>query len=467
MPRFRLNRRDVLRGTGAIAIGLPWLEAMDPVKTAGAQTAPAPRFLAVYQPGGTVMENWRPTGTETDFTFGSILTPLEPIKNKLLILSGLDMPCALAPGGEQHQAGMVGWLSGQAQTTAQTFEGVNGPSIDQVIAETASAGKPRPSIEMAIRWATGKSVGALHPMNAMTFANDGNASPIPPRIDPADIYDSLFGGLETGDDGSASANVARQQSILDFLDQRYVTVSQKLGTSDRARLEEHLTRIREMEDSLAALGGVDTATCTAPELVDTTGYNPRAGELADLNDNGACAGSDCVTSDEMIPTVGKLFMDMMVMAFACDLTGVGTLQWSDSEAKHTFPWLGLSEHHHFYQHDGGFKPNECTQIDVWYSEEHLYLLQKLDSIDMGDHTLLDETVVFFGSEISKPDIHSRVDMPFMMAGGGGGLRPGRFLQFNGESHNDLLAAILNLFGNQVSTFGNASYGSGSPLSGLT
>jgi hypothetical protein len=159
-------------------------------------------------------------------------------------------------------------------------------------------------------------------------------------------------------------------------------------------------------------------------------------------------------------------MDMMVMAMACDLTAVGSLQWSDTEAKHTFPWLGLSEHHHFYQHDGGFKPVECSQIDTWYAEQHLYLLQKMDAIDMGGHTLLDESVVFFGTEISKPDVHSRSDMPFMVAGGGGGLRGGRFLQYNGDTHNALLVAILNLFGNQATQFGDPQYTNGA-LSNLT
>ena len=143
-------------------------------------------------------------------------------------------------------------------------------------------------------------------------------------------------------------------------------------------------------------------TCKAPAKVDTSDYNPRTG--LDADPDGKVVD---VQTDTAIPKVGKYMMDMLVTALACDITAVATLQWSDTEAKHTFPWLGLTEHHHFYQHDGGFKPNECEQIGIWYSQQHLYLLQQMAAVDMGGHTLLDESVVFFGSEIQEPPTHLR------------------------------------------------------------
>jgi hypothetical protein len=167
----------------------------------------------------------------------------------------------------------------------------------------------------------------------------------------------------------------------------------------------------------------------------------------------------------MIPTVGKFMMDMLVMAMACDLTAVGTLQWCDSEAKYTLPWLGLSEGHNFYQNDGGFHPEECAQIATWYSEQHNYLLQEMAKVDMGGHSLLDESVVFFGTELQHPATHLKNDMPFLLAGGGGGLRTGRYLTYDHPSHNDLLVALLNLFGDSATTFGNPDYVEG-PLERL-
>lgn len=453
MAAIRLNRRAVLRGAGTIAIGLPWMEAMGPVRPAYAQSQKASRFIAVYQPGGTVMNRWRPNNAG-ELNLSPILAPLAPVKDKLLVFSGLDMKCAQ---GEQHQAGIVGLLTGMAQGQAGRY--VSGPSLDQVIADVASMGKARRSIELAVRWATGKSHGLLHPINSMTFANDGRASPIPPRIDPVEIFNALFGHIDPNQ-GDAAVALARKKSILDFLDRRYAGLSQRLGMADRAKLEEHLSRIREMEESLDSLGQGGGNTCQPPTLVDTSDYNPASGLSAD--DNGAVRDT---SSDRAIPKVGKLMMDMLVTAMACDLTAVGTLQWSDTEAKHTFPWLSLSEHHHYYQHDGGFRPAECEKIGVWYSEQHAYLLSQMAAVDMGGHSLLDESVVFFGSELSDPPTHTKTNMPLMVAGGGGGMKGNRHLQFQGRSHTDLLLAILQLFDSTRQTFGDARFVTGA-LPGL-
>src|SRR6185503_3843632 len=155
---FRLSRRTVIRGAGSIAIALPWLEAMGSRKAWAAGT-PAQRFVTVYQPGGTVKnspsgkkDRWTPTGTETAPVLSSILAPLEPVKGKLLIVDGLDMKSAV---GEQHQAGIIAWLTGTIQTTAnRNYSG--GPSVDQVIAKKFFSTKRLPSYQMAVRWATGK-----------------------------------------------------------------------------------------------------------------------------------------------------------------------------------------------------------------------------------------------------------------------------------------------------------------------
>jgi hypothetical protein len=303
----------------------------------------------------------------------------------------------------------------------------------------------------------------LHPINSLNFADNDTFSPIPPRLDPQDVWQSVFGGLDTsGGDGGPDPAALRKKSILDFLDRRYEGLSQRLGQADRSKLEEHLTRIREMEQSLQALTDLPTGgVCAPPELVDTSDYNPTSG--MNSSDDGSLIDQ---SSDEAIPKVGKFMADMLVMAMACDLTAVGTLQWSDTEAKHTFPWLGLSEHHHYYQHDGGFRPVECSQICTWYSEQHAYLLQQMDAIDMGGHTLLDESVVLIGSELQEPPTHLKGNMPFVLAGGGGGMRAGRWLNFPGRSHNDLLVSILNLFGDTRQSFGTEQY-NGGPLSGLT
>src|SRR6478735_7096466 len=429
MPNFRLSRRAVLRGAGSIAIALPWLEIMRPERQAQAAPVagkPANHFLAVFQPGGTVrnasgVDKWGPTGTESNFTLSPILKPLEPIRNKLLIVDGPDMKSAV---GEQHQAGIIAWLTGSVQ--APNLGYATGPSIDQVIAKRLYTNQKKKSIQLGIRWATGKSHGSLHPINCANFDADNN-SPIGPLVDPQTVWKDLFGSISTGGTGDAKAAAAlkRQQSILDFVDKRYDALSQRLGAADKLRLQEHLSKIRELEKGLMAIPST-SSICTQVPNVSTSDYNPHPA----YSDDG--------------------------MTF-------------DTATKHTFPWLTLPEnnHYHFYQHDGGFRPVQCEQIATWYSQQHLYLLQQLDAVTIGDHTLLDETVVFFGSELQEPPTHKKNNMPFLLAGGGGlnTGTTGRWIKKTGESHNNLLVSILNMFGDTRTSFGSQGYSTG-PMTGI-
>lgn len=449
MKKLHLDRRSVLKGAGSIAIALPWLEVMAPQKAYSQQYNVAQKFLTVFTPGGTVKEKWASSGSETNFTLGPITSPLNPVKDKILIPHGVDMKSAI---GGIHNGGMIGWLTGTGQTPARN-DFANGPSLDQVIANIIGNDTPLKSLQVAIRWATGKSHGLLHPINALNYEDNGSFNPIPPRLDPVAIWNDLFGTLDNTDP-EALALLNRRKSILDYVDRRYDSLARKLGADDRARLEQHLTKIREIESALSSevtTGGA----CSKPTLVDTSDYNPKTG--LNSNDNGTVKD---ISTDRAIPKVGKLMMDMIVMAMACEITKVASLQWTDSEAKHTFPWLNLGEHHHFYQHDGGFRPNECEKIGVWYAQQHAYLIQQMAAVDLGDHSLLDESVVFFGSELSHPPDHTRLNMPFLLAGNGGGMRTGRMLNYNGRSHNDLLSAIANLFGANINEFGNRNYCNG-------
>ena len=452
MKKVDLTRRSVIKGAGTIAIALPWLEIMAP--TAHAQENTAKRFLSVYTPGGTVRDKWRCTGSENNFQLSPILAPLSKVKSKLVVPHGIDMKSAV---GEQHQGGIIALMTG-TQQSSQHNQYAAGPSIDQVIANRIGRENALRSLQIAVRWATGKSHGLLHPINALNFEDNGRYNPIPPRLDPQAIWRDLFGTLDNTDP-AAAALLARRKSVLDFVGKRYVSLSQQLGMEDRSRLDQHLTKIREIETSLSNQV-VSGGQCSKPVQVNTSDYNPTTG--LNSSDNGGVKDN---STDKAIPKVGKLMMDMIVMAMACDITSVATLQWTDTEAKHTFPWLNLLEHHHFYQHDGGFRPAECEKIGLWYSQQHAYLLEQMDTVDMGGHTLLDESVVFFGSELSDPPTHDKKNMPFLLAGGGGGLKGGRMLNFSGRSHNDLLVSILRLFGQNVNSFGDPRHNTGA-IAGL-
>jgi Protein of unknown function (DUF1552) len=460
MGKLKLDRRTVLRGAGSIAIALPWLEIMGHEKLAHAAGAPAKRFLSVYTPGGTVLDKFWPTD-KADPSSSNILKPLAAHKDKLLVVKGLNMDCAV---GEQHQAGIIGLLTGSKQAGSPK-DYSSFPSIDQVIATRFQADpalrRPRGSLQLGVRWATGKSHGLLSPINSAVFEDSKSITPLPPRLDPQQIFTDLFGSLDPSQGAGADVRITRRKSVLDYVDKRYVALGSKLGAADKAKLDNHLTKIRDIEQALDQ-GAVGGTICKLPTRADTAGYNPTTGMNAD--DNGAVVDSK---SDEMIPVVGKFMMDMMVMAFACNLTSVGHFQWTDTEAKHTFPWLSLKNHHHFYQHDGGFQPTQCEQIGVWYSQMHAHLLSAMDAVEVAPGvSMLDESVVFFGSELAHPPTHEKKNMPFILAGGGGGLKGGRLLEVGGRPHNNLLVSILNLFGDTRTTYGHAEYNSGA-VQGLT
>ncbi len=464
MASFQLNRRSVIRGAGSIAIALPWLEIMGSPKALAA-TTPANRFLTVFTPGGAMQspqkgsQRYWPGGTEAAPILSAILAPLAPVQKQLLTIRGLRLACADSSEAPPHDAGSIGMFTGSGP--ARDPDGYSAlPSIDQVIATRISKDKKaKASLQMGIRWATGLAKGRLHPANAICFEDSATAAPIPPRIDPVSIYEDLFGRLtppmNSAQPMASDVALTRKKSILDFVDRKYVALSRKLGQGDRAKLEQHLEKIREVEKGLG-LGAVTGGQCQAPRRIDTKGYNPNEGLLAKDEDTGATS-----STDGMIPMVGKYIMDMMVMAFACDITAVGLLQWADSEAQHTFPWLDLPDHHHFYQHDGGYRPPELEKIGIWYSKQHAYLLQEMAKVDMGGHSLLDESVVLFGSELGWPESHAQDNVPVMLAGGGSGLRTGRHLDFRanknagddkGIPHNNLLVSLLNLFGDPRTTY---------------
>ncbi|HYJ10015.1 MAG TPA: DUF1552 domain-containing protein, partial [Polyangiaceae bacterium] len=226
----------MLRGAGSVAIALPWLEIMRPERAAHAASGPARRLVTVFTPGGTVLENWRPTGTENAFTLSPILAPLDPIRKQLLVVDGLAMKSA---SGEMNQSGMIAWLTATAQQQDQPTLGfAQGPSLDQVLAPRLSAGQRLQSLQLAIRWGTGKSHGLPSPINIANYADTPTFDPIAPQLDPVQIWENLFGTLEP-----ESPDRTWDKSILDAVAARYTKLAQRLGAADRQRLEAHLARI--------------------------------------------------------------------------------------------------------------------------------------------------------------------------------------------------------------------------------
>jgi len=218
--------------------------------------------------------------------------------------------------------------------------------------------------------------------------------------------------------------------------------------------------IRQMEMSLTTGAGAGS-NCMVPPMPTSPGGVPT---------NPMQSGTGVVVTATDIPVKGKVMTDLLVASLSCDLTRVATMQWADSEAKFilNFDPLNMPDHHHAYQHEKGFQPDALFKIYQWYATNFAYLLQKLDSVKEGDGTtLLDNTLIFWISEIQKPDDHGQTNMPFVLAGKAQGkVRTGRWIKIQSQPHNNLLVSLLNIFGGTDTKFGDPMFNT-STLTGLT
>lgn len=446
------SRREMLAALGAAGV-LPLLEA----RPARGQAAAPRRLLVFYTPNGTIGPEWRPKGTETNFTFGRILAPLEPFKQKLIVLGGVNMALADSGNGSHHTRGMGGLLTGRPILMG-TFKSAGPPtagwasgiSIDQHIAKTVGAATKFRTLELGVRVIDAEVRGRLSYLGAN--------QPVPPMESPYDVFDRLFAGMTpaAGDAGAMDRLRAERRSVLDFLQQELAQVKTRVSADDRARVDGHIESLRDIERRLGSPG-------VAPAPVAASCQGPAVGARMD------------VAAVANMPMVGKLQMDLVAAAFACDLTRVATLQWTYAESDQTFPWLQVSGQHHATSHasDSDAAAQETlTKINVWYAQQFLYLLERLSSYREGDRTLLDNTAVVWAIEVGKGNNHSHRDLPFLLAGScGGAFRTGRFVDYMaggaaGHPHNNLLVSLANAMGVMDTTFGDPQHCTG-PLPRLT
>jgi hypothetical protein len=451
MSSLKLSRRALLRGAGGIAVGLPFLEIMAGSGSARAQAAAIPqRFVVFFSPNGSIRENWTPTGSETDFQLSRILAPLEPYKQKLVVLDGVNDSAARNGPGDDHMRGMgfmltsVDLLPGTTQGGCCEPAGLaGGISVDQKIASAIGTSTKFKSVEFGVQ---AKSSGTVWGYTA--YADAGQ--PLPPENNPEAIYTRIF--AEIGQDQlTAQKLLAERKSVLDAVKDSYSSLSPKLGATDKQKIEQHFAQIRDLENRLIQPGTIG-ANCVKPVL--PTGFDYK--------------------SNDQFPATGKLQMDLLVNALACDLTRVASLQWENSVGGTRFTWLGMDRGHHDMSHDGDDNLDtveKLTQINVWYSEQLLYLMDGLAKIPEGPtgETMLDHTLILWCNELGRGNSHSHTGLSLVLAGGAVAaphpLKMGRFLQFtdNAGQNADLMVSLLNIFGLPDQTFGTYSNG---PLPGL-
>jgi hypothetical protein len=393
------------------------------------------RLILFYTPNGTKKELWRPAHDPGVLThLGPIMSGLTSHINKLTLLDGVDLKAALEGPGGPHQRGMASLFTG-AVINEGDFVGGDGRkagwgggiSLDQLVAQYVGEQTPFRSLELGVR------VVENMPRGRICYA--GSNQPLPPESDPARVYQRLFANVDEPD-VLVARRLRRRSSALDSVLSDFRQLETKLDARDRAKLQQHANSLRELERRLsisAGQGGLCQPQMQSP-----------------ISD---------VMSESDFSTTARQQIDLMVTALACDQTRVASLQCSTAvnACRFTFLEPEVSHEGHSLSHAGD--TNEGMQPDwernlTWYADLFGYLITRLAEIPEGDGTLLDNTVVVWGNEISRGNTHDLTDIPFVLAGGlGGALKTGQYLRYPDVAHNKLLLSIIQAFGIEATTFG--------------
>ena len=424
-----LPRRTFLQGAAAV-VGLPLLEAMVPALTASAKTVAAPklRFGGFYIPHGAIMDQYTPKTVGKGFEFTPILQPLEPFRDSLMIVSNLDRP----GNDDSHATASAAWLSGAIAKRTEGQDFYLGTTVDQVVAQQIGQETPFPSIQVATEDFTGY-VGGCSPAYACAYMNTiswaGPTSPVPMEINPRVVFERLFG--RPGTKEQRAAQLRQDASVLDSIQADLTDLERGLGSNDRVRLTEYLDNVRGIER----------------RIQQTESKN--AGDVAAID---APIGVPQAYADH----VGVL-NDLIAVAFQADLTRVATFMMAREASMKTYPEIGLSTPHHTISHHGN-KPEVIAQhakLNAYHMSLFAKFIEKLAATPDGDGSLLDHSLICYGSGMSNANVHGPYPLPLVALGGGVG--KGRHIQAKDHTPlGNLWVSIAQMYGCKEMPFGTST-----------
>ena len=431
LTRKHLSRRSLLRGTGAL-LALPLLDAMIPAGTAIAQTAPRKRAGFIYFPHGATMSRWTPAATGSGFEFSEILQPLEPLRDQINVISDLTHPQAYGPGGAtaHHNRSSAVFLSGaMAQTGTQARLGI---TADQVAAAAIGQDTPLPSLELMINEGSLSCGDGLSCAYRNTIAWQTPTSPLPMENNPQVVFERLFGDGST--DAERRARREQASSLLDAVADQIDSLNRRLGYADRERLDLFLTDVREVERRIQMAGSRATPDLDVPAR--------PAGIPEDIEAHI------------------RVMMDLLVLAWQADITRITTFQLASELSNTVYPASGIRESFHILSHHSHIEENKAkfAVLNRYHVGLLAELLQKLHSLPDGDGTLLEHSVILYGSGMSDGNEHNHDPLPIVVAGrAGGALQAGRHLRFErGTTMSNLLLSLLHKLDIEAESFGDST-----------
>jgi hypothetical protein len=429
ISKCSIPRRQVLKGMGA-ALSLPLLDAMVPAVTHAAQTAARPQMRAgfVYIPHGVIMREWTPAAGGAGFEFTPILKPLEPFRDSLVVVSNLTR----AEANNNHAVSSGCWLTGVSPKRTDGPDFRIGVSVDQVIAKQIGQDTTFPTMEVATEDFSGL-VGACDPGYSCAYMNTLNwqteTTPLPMEINPRVVFERLFGAGGTAEDRLARMRTDR--SLLDFVAGDLKTLESGLGAVDRTKLDEYLGHVREIERRIQ-----------------------RAEQQA--NTSADVPGAPVGVPEAYVDHVALLF-DLMALAFQTDQTRVFTFMMAREVSQRTYPEIGVTEPHHSISHHGN-RPAAIeghAKLNAYHIGMFAKFVERLRSTPDGDGSLLDHSLLVYGSGMSDGNGHTGSPLPHVLVGGATGRMKGNrhIVTPEGTPMANLLLAVAQKCGVEQERFG--------------
>jgi len=437
ITKKHLSRRTFLRGAG-VTVALPFLESMVPAQTPLSKTAanPKSRLACIYIPHGATMDHWTPATAGTGFEFSEILKPLEPFREYVNVVSGLCHPQAGPTDGEDsggaldHNRAVATFLTGShPKKTAQSYVGV---SVDQAIAEKVGQDTPLPSIELSIEESTLSSDAGFSGAYRNTIAWKSPTVPLPMENSPQVVFERLFGDGST--DSQRKARRQQSVSLLDSVMNEVAGLQKELPAADRTRLSQYLEEVREIErriDKAAKQTKSDVALPEAP-----------VGIPDDFEEHL------------------KLMWDLQALAYQAEITRISTLLYSHETSGTVYPKSGIRDGFHNASHHSNNRKNmdQFAVLNRYHISTLTYFFDKLKKTPDGDGSLLDHSLVLYGSTLSDGNEHNHDPLPVILIGGASGqIKGGRHIQYAAHTPmSNLLLSLLDKFGVHQDKFGDST-----------
>ena len=402
-----LPRRTFLRGMGA-TLALPLLDAMVPPMTALAKTAahPVPRLGFVYMPMGCDGSRWTPPGEGGILTeLSPTLQPLAPVKDQVTVITNLELKNSY-PG--THATSNSGFLSAAKAKMTESTDYYLGTTVDQIAAKQIGQETQLPSLEMGMDLI--ETVGQCDNGFACVYQNSlswsSPTTPLPAEAHPRIVFESLFG--EGGSIADRRAVLSGRASLLDRVREDIARLQRKLGPDDRTKVSQYLDSVREVERRIQK-AEAQTADDRLPDLDRPLNVPVTYADHA------------------------RLMFDLQVLALQGDITRVITFQLAREASTRTYPEIGVPDPHHPTSHHGNDpeKIAKIAKINQFHVSLFVYLLEKLKSTPEGNGSLLDHVLYLYGSGMGNPNVHDHVNLPILVAGGGGGkVKGGRHIKYS-------------------------------------